>query len=462
MMSENTETTQEIDEHELYRLMVQANDYAQAHSKHKNNAVGCVFKLADDSEIVSANEWLDFLDPTRDIKIKIGGSSPSKHAEPTGLAKAAQEGKSTKGAALIITDPLCPNCMNAVISAGITDIYILDDGFERDWYKRRSPHFDETSLQMAANAGVKVSRVKMDHQNKAAKSGPIDLPEPTQDVHFIQKNDALAAPQNKPLSVSFNGAPPHEEERAEKQNKPTLLQRKHVFWQSMGNTIIGALGWHNQQAEKNSGDDFSVARISSDEFDLSALKKAIKNCVNSRRNEMIAENGNDALSVLVIPPQKDENHYTIMMTTSISTIEKAKKKGALEKNKKFQKMSADKREKELKKYQALIYPVDMMRSLLAYQGTRVPPGSQLITSKVPTSHEQVGLHDIMGNIQLHILDPRKCWMSKDKSALEEFDKRDVSLCKPPHKRLTNDLTVSSACAVDDPHPDVNGYHCDCC
>ena len=95
---------------------------------------------------------------------EIGDSGATIHAEILCLdgAKSLVE-----GASIMVTDPLCPNCMKSVIAAGVKKIYIAEDGFTHgNWYNsadensvKRHRYFDDVSLKLAAYAGVQVCKI---------------------------------------------------------------------------------------------------------------------------------------------------------------------------------------------------------------------------------------------------------------------------------------------------------------
>lgn len=95
---------------------------------------------------------------------EIGDSGATIHAEILCLDGAQCL---VKGASLMVTDPLCPNCMKSVIAAGVQKIYIAEDGFSHgNWYNsadengiKRQRYFDEVSLRLAAYAGVQVCKI---------------------------------------------------------------------------------------------------------------------------------------------------------------------------------------------------------------------------------------------------------------------------------------------------------------
>lgn len=83
----------------------------------------------------------------------IGNSSGTVHAE---TACFLQANAPTDGASLCVTDPFCPNCAKNIAEAGIKKIYIDHKGFDKDFFKRRSGHFETLSMQICEKAGIAV------------------------------------------------------------------------------------------------------------------------------------------------------------------------------------------------------------------------------------------------------------------------------------------------------------------
>lgn len=83
----------------------------------------------------------------------IGNSSGTVHAETACILESIQ---ATDGASLCITDPFCPNCAKNIVEAGIKKIYIDHKGFDKDFFQRRSGHFDTMSMRICEKAGVSV------------------------------------------------------------------------------------------------------------------------------------------------------------------------------------------------------------------------------------------------------------------------------------------------------------------
>ncbi len=85
--------------------------------------------------------------------IDIGNSSGTIHAE---TACILETDHATEGASLCVTDPFCPNCAKNIAEAGIKKIYIDHKGFDKDFFQRRSGHFETMSMQVCEKAGVSV------------------------------------------------------------------------------------------------------------------------------------------------------------------------------------------------------------------------------------------------------------------------------------------------------------------
>lgn len=136
--------------------LAEAHDVAAAQSAHPTHKIGVVAHLENGVRMASANVWLRHFSSDFDAKVRVGSSSPSKHAETALLAKLSQAGEKAQGATLYITDPPCPNCMNGLAAAGVGHIVMDRAGVEGGsaWYQKRARHFDQTSRQIAANAGI--------------------------------------------------------------------------------------------------------------------------------------------------------------------------------------------------------------------------------------------------------------------------------------------------------------------
>lgn len=83
----------------------------------------------------------------------IGNSSGTVHAETACILDSSRP---VEGASLCITDPFCPNCAKNIVEAGVKTIYIDHKGFDKDFFRRRSGHFDTMSMRICERAGVSV------------------------------------------------------------------------------------------------------------------------------------------------------------------------------------------------------------------------------------------------------------------------------------------------------------------
>lgn len=103
--------------------------------------------------ISSTNYWPDPILREFGHDTDIGNSSGTVHAETACILACPYP---TEGAGLCITDPFCPNCAKNIAEAGIKKIYIDHKGFEKDFFDRRSGHFQTMSMQICEKAGISV------------------------------------------------------------------------------------------------------------------------------------------------------------------------------------------------------------------------------------------------------------------------------------------------------------------
>ncbi len=371
----------EFNEVKAYELMAQAHDVAKNQSAHPDNKIASVLELTSGDVIASANLWLHAFSPDYDTSVKIGRSSPTKHSEPAAISKAAQQGLSTDGASLYINEPLCPNCMNAIVTAGVKNIYIEEQSFEGegDWYNRRSYHFDSTSLQIASNAGVKVYKLRSDDENKIASAQLIKLPEPTKNI--------------------------------------------------------------------NMDEHFTLETVDLDSLDIKALKSVLRT-----QFDLHAQAGPKkkmAMATFVIPPKHPGGLTNILSVHDVSLVGREDKNLRLREAMSGLGVDEEKMNKECGKYQAKIFPLDHARSVLGRLGIEITPETQIITTRVPTSHEIVNLCDVADNVQLHVLDHKKTWMREDRNALKLHRQAGASLEIPPAERSLKDIITH------------DGFECNC-
>lgn len=131
-------------------------------SPHPTNKIAAVlFGIGVDGKeftVIRTNHWPDKIYETFGTKQKIGNSSGTIHAETAAIMSAKD---ATEGASLCITDPFCPNCAKNIAEAGIKNIYIDQNGFDKDFFKRRGDHFDKMSMQICERAGINVYAINM-------------------------------------------------------------------------------------------------------------------------------------------------------------------------------------------------------------------------------------------------------------------------------------------------------------
>lgn len=136
-------------------------------SPHPTNKIAAVLFGHDDQgktfSIIRTNHWPNVIYEHFGRKTKIGNSSGTIHAETSCIMSAIH---ATNGASLCITDPFCPNCAKNIAEAGIKNIYIDQDGFDKDFFKRRGNHFDAMSMQICARAGINVYKLNMLTESK--------------------------------------------------------------------------------------------------------------------------------------------------------------------------------------------------------------------------------------------------------------------------------------------------------
>lgn len=137
-------------------------------SPHPTNKVAASL-FNDDTIISKTNYWPESIEKALGRETRIGNSSGTVHAE-TAVILAADF--PTKGAAICITDPFCPNCAKNIAEAGIAVVYIDHKGFEKDFWERRSGSFENMSMQIIAKAGIAVYRI----HRKEEKIEPIYEP----------------------------------------------------------------------------------------------------------------------------------------------------------------------------------------------------------------------------------------------------------------------------------------------
>lgn len=131
-------------------------------SPHPTNKIAATLFGVDpkgnDFSVLRTNHWPDPIYNKLGTSQKIGNSSGTIHAETAAILAASC---ATEGASICITDPFCPNCAKNMAEAGIKNIYIDQDGFDKDFFNRRGGHFDTMSMQICERAGINVYAINM-------------------------------------------------------------------------------------------------------------------------------------------------------------------------------------------------------------------------------------------------------------------------------------------------------------
>lgn len=165
-----------------YDAMQMAVDIVNS-SPHPTNKVAATL-LTDESSVSATNYWPEEILQTLGSSARIGGASGTIHAETSVILKT----RKTKGGAIYITDPFCPNCAKNIIEAGIATVYIDHKGFEKDFWERRSGDFDNMSMALIARAGLSVYEVN----RKTASLTPIY--EPPKDYIPVEDSPVTITP----------------------------------------------------------------------------------------------------------------------------------------------------------------------------------------------------------------------------------------------------------------------------
>jgi dCMP deaminase len=141
--------------------MQQALDLAPK-SPHPTNKIAAVLFGEDrggrEFSIMRTNHWPDPIYEKIGTSIKIGNSSGTVHAETAAIVSTPH---ATEGSSICITDPFCPNCAKNIAEAGIKNIYIDENGFGKDFFKRRGGDFDKMSMRICERAGINVFAINM-------------------------------------------------------------------------------------------------------------------------------------------------------------------------------------------------------------------------------------------------------------------------------------------------------------
>lgn len=142
-----------------FQAMQRALDIVETSPHPSNKIAACLFS-EDGYHDAKVNHWPDPIAKAIGTDKKIGSSSGTIHAETACLLQAPH----TDGASICITDPFCPNCAKNMAEAGIKNIYIDGAGFDKDFFRRRSEHFEVMSMQICEKAGINVYNLSLEDQ----------------------------------------------------------------------------------------------------------------------------------------------------------------------------------------------------------------------------------------------------------------------------------------------------------
>lgn len=129
-------------------------------SPHPDNKIAATL-FGDGWAVSRTNHWPPAIAERIGTGVDIGNSSGTIHAETDCILNAPAP---TQGASLCITDPFCPNCAKNIAEAGIATIYIDHKGFDKDFFQRRSGHFDTMSMYICERAGINVYELNRKEQ----------------------------------------------------------------------------------------------------------------------------------------------------------------------------------------------------------------------------------------------------------------------------------------------------------
>ena len=141
--------------------MQSALDIAPKSPHPTNKIAATLFGLdpaGQEFSIFRTNHWPNAIYEAIGTHTKIGNSSGTLHAETACILSSPH---ATEGASICITDPFCPNCAKNMAEAGIKNIYIDQDGFDKDFFKRRGDQFDAMSMRICERAGINVFSINM-------------------------------------------------------------------------------------------------------------------------------------------------------------------------------------------------------------------------------------------------------------------------------------------------------------
>lgn len=146
-----------MNRHNLFKYMQKTLDLAPS-SPHPTNKIAATL-FGENWAISHTNYWPQVIYEKIGDKTKIGNASGTVHAETACIMSAFPH--QVEGVSICITDPFCPNCAKNIAEAGIKTIYIDQAGFDKDFFKRRSGHFDAMSMRICEQAGISVYAIEM-------------------------------------------------------------------------------------------------------------------------------------------------------------------------------------------------------------------------------------------------------------------------------------------------------------
>lgn len=144
-----------------FKAMQTALDIVESSPHPKNKISASLFGNTEDNKsflIAHTNHWATIIADRIGIDVKIGNSSGTIHAETACITDSSIP---TENTSICITDPFCPNCAKNIAEAGIKNIYIDENGFEKDFFKRRSDSFETMSMQIVERAGINVYSINI-------------------------------------------------------------------------------------------------------------------------------------------------------------------------------------------------------------------------------------------------------------------------------------------------------------
>lgn len=190
-----------------YDLMQSAVDIVGT-SPHPTNKIAATL-AGDGFHLSRTNCWPSAIEQAFGRETRIGGSSGTIHAETACVIAASAP---TKGAALFVTDPPCPNCVKNIAEAGVKTLYIDHKGFDKDFALRRGHHFEHMAMKICERAGISVYVV---HRKEKKLVSILEIPadfKPVQEkpirIETVESADENAFAQKISETKNFYGDEP--------------------------------------------------------------------------------------------------------------------------------------------------------------------------------------------------------------------------------------------------------------